>query len=125
MDRAAPLALSSVEARDADEAERLAALEARRPFELATGPLNSGIFPNLLFDSTLGPERLFFYGPDTPEGQMAFRQSPEGVGRLFAAVYSDPYSGEEGVPPAIHRRASGMRRLTMKRDGVSLDTERS
>ena len=37
-------------------------------------------------------------GPDTPEGQMAFRQSPEGVGRLFAAAYEDPYSGEEGVP---------------------------
>jgi formate dehydrogenase major subunit len=37
-------------------------------------------------------------GPDTPEGQMAFRQSPEGIGRLFAAVYVDPYSGEEGVP---------------------------
>jgi formate dehydrogenase major subunit len=37
-------------------------------------------------------------GPDTPEGQMAFRQSPEGVGRLFAATYEDPYSGEEGLP---------------------------
>jgi len=37
-------------------------------------------------------------GPDTPEGQMAFRQSPEGVGRLFAAAYEDPYSGEEGLP---------------------------
>jgi formate dehydrogenase major subunit len=37
-------------------------------------------------------------GPDTPEGHMPFRQSPEGVGRLFAAAYSDPYSGEEGVP---------------------------
>ena len=31
--------------------------------ELATGPLNAGIFPNLDFDATLNPERLFFYGP--------------------------------------------------------------
>jgi alkaline phosphatase D len=35
--------------------------------ELATGPLNSGIFPNRAFDETLRPERLFFFGPDTPE----------------------------------------------------------
>jgi alkaline phosphatase D len=35
--------------------------------ELATGPLNAGIFPNRDFDQTLGPERLFFHGPATPE----------------------------------------------------------
>lgn len=29
-------------------------------------------------------------GPDTPNGQRAFHMNPEGVGRLFAAVYSDP-----------------------------------
>ena len=29
-------------------------------------------------------------GPDTPNGQRAFHQGAEGVGRLFAAVYSDP-----------------------------------
>jgi formate dehydrogenase major subunit len=29
-------------------------------------------------------------GPDTPNGQRAFHLSAEGVGRLFAAVYSDP-----------------------------------
>jgi alkaline phosphatase D len=33
--------------------------------ELATGPLNAGIFPNRDFDPTLNPERLFFYGPDS------------------------------------------------------------
>jgi alkaline phosphatase D len=33
--------------------------------ELATGPLNAGIFPNRDFDQTLNPERLFFYGPGT------------------------------------------------------------
>jgi alkaline phosphatase D len=31
--------------------------------ELATGPMNSGIFPNRAFDVTLNPEVLSFYGP--------------------------------------------------------------
>ena len=34
-------------------------------------------------------------GPDTPEGKMAFRMNPEGVGRLFTATYK---SGAVGVP---------------------------
>jgi len=29
-------------------------------------------------------------GPDTPDGQRSFHMNPEGVGRLFAAVYQDP-----------------------------------
>ena len=29
-------------------------------------------------------------GPNTPNGQRAFHLNPEGVGRLFAAVYQDP-----------------------------------
>ena len=29
-------------------------------------------------------------GPDTPNGLRAFHMNPEGVGRLFAAVYNDP-----------------------------------
>jgi alkaline phosphatase D len=32
-------------------------------YELVTGPLNAGIFPNRDFDSTLSPESLFFNGP--------------------------------------------------------------
>jgi alkaline phosphatase D len=35
--------------------------------ELATGPLNAGIFPNRDFDQTLNPERLFFLGPASAE----------------------------------------------------------
>jgi alkaline phosphatase D len=34
--------------------------------ELATGPMNAGIFPNRDVDPTLGPEVLFFHGPATP-----------------------------------------------------------
>jgi alkaline phosphatase D len=43
--------------------------------ELATGPLNAGIFPNLLFDSTLLPERLFFFGPATPEAVTSWAEA--------------------------------------------------
>ncbi|ABS27240.1 Formate dehydrogenase [Anaeromyxobacter sp. Fw109-5] len=37
-------------------------------------------------------------GPDTPEGQRAFRMTGEGVGRLMAAVYKDPDAKEKGLP---------------------------
>jgi len=37
-------------------------------------------------------------GPDTPEGQRAFRMNGEGVGRLFAATYADPDAKEKGLP---------------------------
>jgi alkaline phosphatase D len=36
-------------------------------YELATGPLNAGIFPLRDVDPTLGPEVLSFVGPPTPE----------------------------------------------------------
>lgn len=32
-------------------------------YEAVTGPLNAGLFPNRNFDTTLGTESLFFYGP--------------------------------------------------------------
>ena len=37
-------------------------------------------------------------GPDTPEGQRAFRMNGEGVGRLMATVYKDPDAKEKGLP---------------------------
>jgi alkaline phosphatase D len=43
--------------------------------ELATGPLNAGIFPNRDFDPTLGPERLFFHGPTTPEAVTSWEEA--------------------------------------------------
>jgi alkaline phosphatase D len=36
---------------------------AFRVHEIATGPMNSGIFPNRDVDTTLSPERLAFFGP--------------------------------------------------------------
>jgi formate dehydrogenase major subunit len=37
-------------------------------------------------------------GPDTYNGQRAFHMNAEGVGRLFAAVYSDPDPHAPGMP---------------------------
>jgi alkaline phosphatase D len=43
--------------------------------EIATGPLNSGIFPNRAFDDTLRPESLFLFGPDTPEAVSSWTEA--------------------------------------------------
>jgi alkaline phosphatase D len=43
--------------------------------EIATGPLNAGIFPNRSFDETLVPEQLAFYGPATPEAVTSWEQA--------------------------------------------------
>jgi len=37
-------------------------------------------------------------GPATPNGQRAFHQNPEGVGRLFAAVYQSPDPANPHLP---------------------------
>jgi formate dehydrogenase major subunit len=37
-------------------------------------------------------------GPNTPNGQRAFHLNPEGVGRLFAAVYEDPDPKNPRIP---------------------------
>jgi len=43
-------------------------------------------------------------GPDTPNGQRAFRMNGEGVGRLIALTYKDPDPAVKGMP----RDASGV-----------------
>ncbi len=40
--------------------------------EFITGPLNAGVFPRRTLDPTFRPERLFFYGPETPEAITSF-----------------------------------------------------
>jgi formate dehydrogenase major subunit len=40
-------------------------------------------------------------GPATPNGQRAFQASAEGVGRLFAAAYSDPDEKNPGYPREV------------------------
>jgi alkaline phosphatase D len=44
-------------------------------YELATGPLNAGIFPIRDFDSTLNPEVLTFYGPVTAEAVTTWTEA--------------------------------------------------
>ena len=43
--------------------------------ELATGPLNAGIFPIRDVDPTLAPEVLTFYGPATPEAVTSWTEA--------------------------------------------------
>ncbi len=44
-------------------------------YELATGPLNSGIFPVRDFDPTLNPEVLTFFGPPTTEAVTSWQEA--------------------------------------------------
>jgi alkaline phosphatase D len=44
-------------------------------YELATGPLNAGIFPIRDVDTTLNPEVLAFYGPPTPEAVTGWEEA--------------------------------------------------
>jgi alkaline phosphatase D len=44
-------------------------------YELATGPLNAGIFPSRDFDTTLNPEVLSFYGPPTAEAVTSWQEA--------------------------------------------------
>jgi alkaline phosphatase D len=63
-------------------------------YELATGPLNAGIFPNAAFDPTLNPDVLF--GPDPAAQPTTWEQAKDGFnfgtldvdrnGRLTAAI---------------------------------------
>jgi alkaline phosphatase D len=43
--------------------------------EIATGPLNAGIFPNRNVDPTLNPEVLFFHGPTSPADVTSWDQA--------------------------------------------------
>ena len=44
-------------------------------YELATGPLNAGIFPIRDFDPTLNQEVLTFFGPPTPEAVTSWEEA--------------------------------------------------
>ena len=55
-------------------------------------------------------------GPNTPNGQRAFHLGAEGVGRLFAAVYSDPDEKNPGIRATwpTCRRTGRCRRCTSR-----------
>jgi alkaline phosphatase D len=41
-------------------------------YEVVTGPLNAGLFPNIEFDSTLNPKRLFYWSPKEKSSVKSF-----------------------------------------------------
>lgn len=43
--------------------------------EVVTGPLNAGLFPNRNFDTSLGAESLFFYGPESSDAVTDYAQA--------------------------------------------------
>ena len=55
-------------------------------YEFVTGPLNAGLFPNKNYDTTLGTESLFFYGPEGGDSGLSYQQAKEymnyGVGSI-------------------------------------------
>jgi len=44
-------------------------------YEAASGPLNAGVFPVRKLDETFGPERLFLYGPRSPEAVQSWSEA--------------------------------------------------
>lgn len=44
-------------------------------YEFVTGPLNAGVFPNQAYDTTLNPERLFFFGADSADAVTTWPQA--------------------------------------------------
>jgi alkaline phosphatase D len=56
--------------------------------ELASGPLNAGIFPNRDFDETLNPQRLFFYGPESAAAVTSWAEAKRWFN--FGTVIVDP-----------------------------------
>ncbi|MBU1192267.1 MAG: alkaline phosphatase D family protein [Gammaproteobacteria bacterium] len=56
-------------------------------YEVATGPLNAGLFPNRDFDTSLGTEQLFFFGPASPDTVGDYRQARRWMN--FGAVSID------------------------------------
>lgn len=50
---------------------------------------------------------IFTEGPDTPEGQKAFRMAADGLGRLFAATYADTHDDDDAIRDVSATPADG------------------
>ena len=46
-----------------------------RFFEIVSGPLNAGLFPNPAVDPTLAPQRLFYFAPSDPASVTSFAEA--------------------------------------------------
>jgi alkaline phosphatase D len=79
-----------------------------RFLELATGPMNAGLFPNPRYDRTLGPQRLFFYGPPNPERVTSFAEAK----RWFSFGVLDVASNGELTARIVNGLGEELFRLT-------------
>jgi alkaline phosphatase D len=75
--------------------------------ELATGPMNAGIFPLRDFDTTLNPEVLTFFGPPTAESVTTWTQAKEWFN--FGTLELD----EDGTLTAAIVNTAGQRQFTL------------
>ena len=73
-------------------------------YEMATGPMNSGIFPNLDFDTTLSPQRLAIVGPSAATDVTTWEQAKSWFN--FGTIQIDKNGTLEAaiVDTAGHRR---------------------
>ena len=73
-------------------------------YEMATGPMNSGIFPNLDFDTTLSPQRLAIVGPPAAADVTTWEQAKSWFN--FGTIEIDENGTIEAaiVDTAGHRR---------------------
>jgi alkaline phosphatase D len=79
--------------------------------EIATGPMNAGIFPKDAFDTSLGTERLFLYGPEDARAVDGFEEAlhwfnfgeldVDAAGRLTARIVNGEgrVVWEAAIPP--------------------------
>jgi len=77
-------------------------------YEMATGPMNSGIFPNFDFDTTLSPERLAVVGPAAATDVTTWEQAKSWFN--FGTIEID----EDGTLEAAIIDTVGDRRFEMR-----------
>lgn len=57
--------------------------------EVVTGPMNAGLFPNRDFDTSLGTESLFFYGPESSTAVSSYTQARPWMNFGAASIDAD------------------------------------
>jgi len=77
-------------------------------YEMATGPMNSGIFPNLDFDTTLSPQRLAIVGPPAATDVTTWEQAKSWFN--FGTIEID----ENGTLDAAIVDTAGHRRFELR-----------
>jgi alkaline phosphatase D len=82
-------------------------------YEFASGPLNAGVFPHMRVDDTFHPQRLFFYGPASPDAIGSYE---EALGWFnFGVVDVDAQGGL--TVSIVNGRGETVYRMTLPADG--------